>query len=414
MDIASQADAMLVVIGPNWLDSRNIDGVRRLDDPDDFVRREIALALNGNAVVIPVLVGGAVMPVEADLPAELAGLARRNSLTLSDADWGAGEARLVEALERLFLPEPEASAAPVAQPARARRSRPWWRRLARRPKPAARPKPAGSLSAAELAEKRATGRAEPAGDLDAAASLGQDIVDCTVFAPASVVPGDAAFVQVFAHLLEQAEEARSLAEEFDSAARPRAFRTLEAAVRRGSRLTFDLDFRHLTVADPVQSLIWNGKSASVQFSVETPEDARPGTNIGTVSVSLESVPIGHVKFKLDIVSPEEQRAEHPEPVGDDARRYKTAFVSYSSKDRQAVLERVQMLKPLGIEFFRTCSTSTLGIGGNGSSTWASTGATSSCSSGRAMRRNHLGFATRRNTPSTARARTSSPRPRFGR
>jgi TIR domain len=173
-----------------------------------------------------------------------------------------------------------------------------------------------------------------------------------VFAPASVVPGDTAFVQVFAHLLEQAEEARSRAEELNSAAEPRAFRTLETVVRRGTRLTFDLDFRRLTVVDPVQSLVWNGRPASVQFSVEDSKDARPGAYVGTVAVSLESVPIGRVKFKLDVISPEKLRVEYSEPVGDDARRYKTAFVSYSSKDRQAVLERVQMLKPLGIDFFQ--------------------------------------------------------------
>jgi hypothetical protein len=50
------------------------------------------------------------MPAEEDLPDELAGLAR-NSLTLSDADWRAGEARLADALERLFLPAVEAERA---------------------------------------------------------------------------------------------------------------------------------------------------------------------------------------------------------------------------------------------------------------------------------------------------------------
>jgi hypothetical protein len=289
------------------------------------------------------------MPAEEDLPDELAGLAR-NSLTLSDADWRAGEARLADALERLFLPAVEAERARRKSSPPPRRSRPWWWRFARRSRHAPRPsKPARSLSAAELAEKRATGRAEPAGDFDAAGSPGHD---CTVFAPASVVPGDTAFVQVFAPLLEQAEEARSRAEELNSAAEPRAFRTLEAVVRRGTRLTFDLDFRRLTVIDPVQSLVWNGRPASVQFSVEASKDARPGAYVGTVAVSLESVPIGRVKFKLDVISPEKLRVEYSEPVGDDARRYKTAFVSYSSKDRQAVLERVQMLKPLGIDFFQ--------------------------------------------------------------
>jgi hypothetical protein len=36
---------LLAVIGPNWLDARDEHGNRRLDNPNDFVRIEIAAAL---------------------------------------------------------------------------------------------------------------------------------------------------------------------------------------------------------------------------------------------------------------------------------------------------------------------------------------------------------------------------------
>ncbi len=101
------ADALLVVIGRGWLSAKNLDGERRLDDPDDFVRVEVGLALHGDPVVIPVLVGGATMPTEEELPADLALLARRNALTLVDADWRSGLAKLVAALKRIVDPVPE-------------------------------------------------------------------------------------------------------------------------------------------------------------------------------------------------------------------------------------------------------------------------------------------------------------------
>ena len=88
------ADALLVVVGRGWLNAKNLDGERRLDDPKDFVRLEVGTALSGDPVVIPVLVGGATMPQEEELPPELAKLARRNAVTLSDADWRAGMGRL--------------------------------------------------------------------------------------------------------------------------------------------------------------------------------------------------------------------------------------------------------------------------------------------------------------------------------
>lgn len=38
------------------------DGVRRLDDPADYVRREIELALEADTLLVPVLVEGAAVP----------------------------------------------------------------------------------------------------------------------------------------------------------------------------------------------------------------------------------------------------------------------------------------------------------------------------------------------------------------
>lgn len=90
-------DAVLVMIGPRWLTAGATSG-RRLDDAGDFVRMEIATALASGKPVIPVLVGGATMPAEADLPAPLAGLARRQAVVLSDDSWSADLARLAAAL----------------------------------------------------------------------------------------------------------------------------------------------------------------------------------------------------------------------------------------------------------------------------------------------------------------------------
>ena len=72
-------DVMLVVIGPNWLTAEDEAGQRRLDQPDDFVAIEIAAALARDIRVIPVLVEGARMPRESELPDTLKALARRQA-----------------------------------------------------------------------------------------------------------------------------------------------------------------------------------------------------------------------------------------------------------------------------------------------------------------------------------------------
>jgi hypothetical protein len=40
-----RCDVLLAVIGPNWLNVRDEEGSRRLDNPNDFLRIEIATAL---------------------------------------------------------------------------------------------------------------------------------------------------------------------------------------------------------------------------------------------------------------------------------------------------------------------------------------------------------------------------------
>ncbi|KQP22787.1 toll/interleukin-1 receptor domain-containing protein [Pseudorhodoferax sp. Leaf267] len=96
------AQVVLVLIGPRWLGGE-APGSRRIDAADDFVRLEVALALDSPARVVPVLLPGAAMPAEAALPDPLKPLARRNAMHLSDANWDADIDRLVHAMA---LPRP--------------------------------------------------------------------------------------------------------------------------------------------------------------------------------------------------------------------------------------------------------------------------------------------------------------------
>ena len=70
-------DALVALIGKDWLDCKNEGGTRRLDDPNDFVRLEVLAALSRNVRVIPVVLEGARMPRLQDLPEPLVPLARR-------------------------------------------------------------------------------------------------------------------------------------------------------------------------------------------------------------------------------------------------------------------------------------------------------------------------------------------------
>ena len=98
-------DALVAVIGPRWLTCTGPDGRRRLDEPDDWVRLEIASALSQDVKVVPTLVDGADLPDARDLPAPLTGLTNHQAIDLHREQF----ARDLERLERALAPSAAAS-----------------------------------------------------------------------------------------------------------------------------------------------------------------------------------------------------------------------------------------------------------------------------------------------------------------
>ena len=93
-------DVVIALIGRRWVDAKDEDGQRRLEDPNDFLRIEIQTALERGVRVIPVLVQGARMPRVAELPEDLGKLARRQALELSDTRFNMDVDRLIHSLDQ--------------------------------------------------------------------------------------------------------------------------------------------------------------------------------------------------------------------------------------------------------------------------------------------------------------------------
>jgi Tol biopolymer transport system component len=109
-------EVLLAVIGQEWLTSTDAEGRRRLENEDDFVRLEIARALDRNIWVIPVLVQDAKMPRPDDLPEDLQELTRRHAARISLESWNYDVGRLITGLERLLVePEQEDKTSPLPE-----------------------------------------------------------------------------------------------------------------------------------------------------------------------------------------------------------------------------------------------------------------------------------------------------------
>ena len=122
--LVDKCNVVLAIIGPSWLDARDREGERRIDNPDDWVRLEIERALARDGVeVIPVLVDGARLPPREELPESLLALRRRNAFELSDRRWDYDVAQLGQHLDgvlrgtsALHVRPAEMSTTPTATP----------------------------------------------------------------------------------------------------------------------------------------------------------------------------------------------------------------------------------------------------------------------------------------------------------
>src|SRR5215467_5458681 len=100
-------DLMLVLIGKNWVTSKDQSGQRRLENVNDFIRLEIETALQRNISVTPVLLQGAQMPTPEQLPKSMRDFAYRSAFELSHTRW---ESDVHEMLRRLKIMESRATA----------------------------------------------------------------------------------------------------------------------------------------------------------------------------------------------------------------------------------------------------------------------------------------------------------------
>ena len=103
----ARSGVLIAIIGESWLTSKDAAGQRRLDDPLDFVRREIATGLRQKITVIPVLLDGALWLEAEELPDELKPLVTRNYISVRHETFSKDVSGLIEAVREALRPSPE-------------------------------------------------------------------------------------------------------------------------------------------------------------------------------------------------------------------------------------------------------------------------------------------------------------------
>ncbi|WP_170232778.1 toll/interleukin-1 receptor domain-containing protein [Desulfuromonas acetexigens] len=341
---------LLLVIGP--------EGARALGEPMTPKIRRLAEVLHRGTRVLPLLVDGAVLPEAGQLPEELRELTRHGVLELTEEHWETD-------LKRLFarLLGPVCGGGPPPK----KRSKFLARfRAPARPSARERPKMADADEEAMAAPPSVD---EPACAPPSADEEGPELwtgsaplataapeksepeeVRLGAAAPTAVRPGSEFTASFTAYVPEQEEEVRRLL----AKSSPRGETHLGLASCRwlqGTRVVVRLRGRGLSIDPPEQEFVWRGGRNLVPFDVEVPKEALEETVVLKFDVLIEETVVARLRLDLEIGATAKAEIRRT-PAVTPAR---TAFASYSSRDRSRVLDRVDALtRHAGLEFFLDC------------------------------------------------------------
>jgi hypothetical protein len=338
-------DLLLLLVDGSWQENTDKDPWFR--QPADPGRLLLGAALVRKVRVVPVVMNSAALPPERELPGNLKILARLQSFALRQERWSQDVPMLARQLERMVSVRPAMDASKASSPRGGDRGRGFsalvetWVNLSKRFK-----KSLPKL----LKKKEVPVMAERGGDSTDTTDPGIQVVHLGASAPSSVKPGDE-FTARFVACLEEAE---AQVEKILHQLSPTATTALD--IKRcqwlpGTTVTVSLSGRWLLVEEPEQTFVWQGPHSLVDFDVILGDDAPLGNTILKFNVSIEGIRVA--KLRMDLHISADGKADQSNTVATEAAR--SAFASYSSSDRQRVLDRLASVRiSAGLEIFLDC------------------------------------------------------------
>ena len=293
----SGCEVLIVMIGGHWLS--------RLDDPGDLVRLAIAKALERNVRIIPVLVDGASMPRVEELPPDLAKLARRNSIELSDARWAFDVDRLILTIEGVLQEKAPPACMPVT-----------------------------------------------------AAPADEDEVHISAWHPRVLPVGEPAKLLVYAHLLSAGRAVAGDAGQVlgqEAAGYRAAKASSSAAIARGTEILVVPQGAGLRFDPPQARLRWSGAWQRVAFTMVA-TGGEVGHIEGSIACYVGPLLIAEVGLPVAVPDPGAESPGETGPALQSARLYQAVFASYCHDDTPLVEAMEKAYKALGMDYLRDVMT----------------------------------------------------------
>jgi hypothetical protein len=200
-------------------------------------------------------------------------------------------------------------------------------------------------AAVRPAQPRATG-----GLVRSARATGFDsdeaLVDFTVFAPPAVAPDTSFILSVWASESSQHDEMIRRAMSLPGIAEIGS--RASVAIPSSSDLVLTLHLDRMTIETPTEMMNWRGSIANVAFIVSVPTEIPNGRYPGTVMIARNGLLIARAVFEIAV---NRLGSQDTVSLTTDFQPIRSAFASYASLDRAAVLARVQGIQAAGIDVF---------------------------------------------------------------
>lgn len=173
-------------------------------------------------------------------------------------------------------------------------------------------------------------------------------VNSSVFAPSETKRGDFMMIQVFLYKDVEERKVACKAAEVDPDARRQNYTPLSVKLKDGDRVKTKLTMsgKGIEVDEPIQEMIWQGHYTDCQFGVYVPEDYKPSSMMGTVTLTVNDVPSGRMMFKTKIVSQPQKLYAKIE-----SKAFQKIFISYSHKDESTVKYFAKAFQAQGVDYF---------------------------------------------------------------
>jgi hypothetical protein len=169
-----------------------------------------------------------------------------------------------------------------------------------------------------------------------------DLVDFSAFAPTNLKPNTRFVLEVWAYLRSNYKLVLSTIDELERGRRV-GTRT-SVPVFRESLITLEVSIPSFGKRIWKDNFFWHGEPVNATFDILVPRSVEEGNHIGTVKINYEGIPITQLIFSLDIS--QHGDVDKITDVTSDLKRYRTAFASYASQNREEVFSRLQGMKKI--------------------------------------------------------------------